>query len=224
VYKLCPDGKKVTTHWKSLLAPFYQGLAASQVFYATVSFRERYWVSLQDAAVMSEGVDASMQQAVERVHEACGVSLACVPQHVLQGLKTSQEGVPAGRNLLRRKEVSPQSLSQLMKSCPQWQSCLNAEEKCQVLAYLCRHGDHSLLHDLELLPLADGTFCKFSDREVYVCRDLGDLHLLPGIKSQLCYVTEPAGLQDHLMNLIPGINSILIFFQSNQCTHLWCTF
>jgi hypothetical protein len=170
-------------------------MAAHQAFFTHV--KEDHWVSLQDAVLMSSpaaDMGPDTEQAVVQVYEACHASLVRVPSHVIHGLKKSQEDTSA-LEPFSVTEVNPQTLSDLMRNHPAWQSDLTGKDKCLVLAYLCQHGDPSLLHDLKLLPLADGSFCTFSHHVVYVCRDARDLDLLPGIKSQLCYVGQESGLE-----------------------------
>ena len=102
--------------------------------------------------------------------------------------------------------VCPQHLSDLMKADNTWSAHLSGEQKCLVLGYLCCQGDSSLLEDLQLLPLADGTFCAYSDHVVYVCRDEQDLSLLPGLHDRMAFISQPEGLHGRLRHLAESGN------------------
>ena len=155
----------------------------------------------------------------DRVYEVSQVNLVRLPSHVLRGLteavlrtqQTSQQvSEPIrgeGLSTLNKFDVvCPQHLSDLMKMDNRWSASLSREQKCLVLDYLCCHGDPFLLEDLELLPLADGTFSACSDHVVHVCRGQQDLDLLPGLHDSLCFVTHPEGLHGRLQRLAESGN------------------
>ena len=152
--------------------------------------------------------------AVIQVYEVSQVNLVCLPRHVVDGLmeagltiRQASEHVNEqvrgeGRSSSNKFDVvCPQHLSNLMKIDKRWSASLSREQKCLVLDYLCRLGDPCHLEDLELLPLAGGTFCVCSDHVVHVCRDQKDLSLLPGLHDRLCFVTQPEGLHGRLQQL-----------------------
>ena len=215
LYELCPSPDKVSSRWQPLLAPLYGRLSLCPVFFTHV--KGDHWVCLQDAVVMTypdEGLSEAAAAAVVLVYEASQVSLVRLPRHLVDGLvgqgRTTQAvGEPAakddeGRCELRSKPrvVCPEHLSELMRADNAWSALLSSEQKCLVLDYLCRLlGDRRLLEDLQLLPLADGSFCACSDHEVLVCRDQQDLSLLPGLRNRLCFVTQPEGLLGRLQGL-----------------------
>jgi len=150
----------------------------------------------------AEALDAATEGAVVRVYEVCQVSLVRLPRHVIDGLKHShQESVSI-------TEESPSNVSNLMNRDERWRFSLTPEEKRQVLAYLCRPSEPLLLDGLELLPLADGPFCTFSDHTVFICRDSGDVDLLPGLQDNLCHVTQPRGLHELLQHLAQAGKSL----------------
>ena len=142
--------------------------------------------------------------AVVQVYEVSQVNLVRLLTHVLDGLtKTANEHVGRVDHLTLKTfdVVCPQHLSNLMKTDNRWSASLSREQKYLVLDYLCRLGDPCHLEDLELLPLAGGTFCVCSDHVVHVCRDQEDLSLLPGLHDRLCFVTHPMGLHERLQQL-----------------------
>ncbi|XP_070206302.1 sacsin-like [Littorina saxatilis] len=195
LYQLCPNPSKLTTHWQPLLAPFYQKLSASRLFFTQL--QGGYWVSLQEAVVMTspahDDLDEDTEVAVVEVYAECRVNLVRLPRHVLHGLnKVSATSVTV---------VRPEHLSSLMRADTAWSEKPSREQKCLILRYLCRHGDQSMLQGLELLPLADGSFCTPDDHVIHVCRDDQDLSLLPGLPDRLCHVTQPDGLQQCLQEL-----------------------
>lgn len=208
LYQLCPNHSKITTHWQPLLAPFYQKLSASQLFFTQL--QGGHWVSLHEAVVMTSPVhddlDEDTEVAVVEVYAVCQVNLVRLPRHVLHGMtEISVNSVTV---------VSPQHLSSLMRADTTWSGKLSREQKSLILRYLCRHGDQSMLQGLKLLPLVDGSFCKPDDHVVHVCRDDRDLSLLPGLHGRLCYVTQPDGLQKCLLGLAESGDYKLISIHS----------
>ncbi|XP_070206314.1 sacsin-like [Littorina saxatilis] len=195
LYQLCPNHSKLTTHWQPLLAPFYRKLSTSRLFFTQL--QGGYWVSLHEAVVMTspthDGLDEDTEVAVVEVYAVCRVNLVRLPRHVLHGMnEVSATSVTC---------VSPQHLSDLMQADTTWSGKLFSDQKCLILRYLCRHGDQPMLQGLELLPLADGSFCTPDDHVVHVCRDDQDLSLFLGLPDRLCHVTQPDGLQQCLQGL-----------------------
>ncbi|XP_070206295.1 sacsin-like [Littorina saxatilis] len=195
LYKLCPNHSKLTTHWQPLLAPFYQKLSVSRLFYTQL--KGGHWVSLQEAVLMTspahDDLDEDTEVAVVEVYAVCRVNLVRLPRHVLHGLnEVSVTSVTA---------VSPQHLSDLMRSNGTWSEKLSREKKSLILLYLCCHGNKSILLDLELLPLADGSFGMCNKHVAHVCRTQRELSILQGLHDRLCYVTSPDGLQQYLQEL-----------------------
>ena len=167
----------------------------------------------------AEGLSEAAAAAVVRVYEVSEVSLVRLPRHLVDGLAgqgqttqrtseqvgdhTTEEGSSSSN---KPRVVCPQHLSDLMKADNRWSASLSGEQHCLVLDYLCRHGDQHLLEDLQLLPLADGSFCACSDHVVHVCRDQQDLSLLPNLHDRLCFVTRPEGLLGRLRGLAESGN------------------
>ena len=156
--------------------------------------------------------------AVIQVYEVSQVNLVRLPRHVVDGLRAGMTTQEASEEICEQVRgvnhsssnkfdvVCPQHLSNLMKIDKRWSASLSREQKCLVLDYLCRLGDPCHLEDLELLPLAGGTFCVCSDHVVHVCRDQEDLSLLPGLHDRLCFVTQPEGLHECLRQLAKSGN------------------
>ena len=220
LYQVFPHWEKVSSRWQPLLIPLYQRLCTCPLFFTRV--RGGQWVQLRDAVVMTSPADELSEAAaaaVIRVYEVSQVNLVRLPSHVLRGLteavlrtqQTSQQVSESirgeGLSTLNKFDVvCPQHLSDLMKMDNRWSASLSREQKCLVLDYLCCHGDPFLLEDLELLPLADGTFSACSDHVVHVCRGQQDLDLLPGLHDRLCFVTHPEGLHGRLQRLAESGN------------------
>ena len=212
LYKLFPDPEKVTTHWKPLLAEFYRRVFATPLFFTQI--KGGNWLRHQDSILITspcEDADRATEDAIVQAFQACQANIVCLPPHVMQGLQTAAAALTAEENkdavegdAARPDGITmacPQSLASTLKTHTEWMESLSPSHKHLILLYLCRHGDGSLLENLKLLPLADGTFCTCSDVEVHVCRDEQDLSLFPGLHHQLCYVSQPPGLLKMLRSL-----------------------
>ncbi|KAK7488212.1 hypothetical protein BaRGS_00020519, partial [Batillaria attramentaria] len=204
VYGICPNPKRVTYHWEPLLQTFYQQFAGRDFFFTRV--RGGNWLALQDGVLMTprDGEADGAMLAVTRVYEACEENLVKLPHHVICGLQDAFKEDWTSRHLPGSTDrhfevVSPEHLSNMMRGDTRWQD-LSADDKRLVLYYLCSQDDLSTLDDLQLIPLANGTFSTFPT-PVHVCRDLRDLELLPGLEDRLCFVTQPEGLHDLLLQL-----------------------
>lgn len=131
---------------------------------------------------------SDVKKTIFGLMQKLNIDLVDVPEHIVDVLKSKHLSI---------QTVSPDFICQSMKSNSAYKSC-TSEEKLDILSYLISDSGFSRLHGLELLPLTNGCFCSYNNRNqnnhVFVCKE--EVHLFPGQEEK--FVRQ--GLKDEVYN------------------------
>ena len=195
-YKTWPKVELLkNTHWESILSPLFSSLLKNKVIW---SINYHQWVTPTTATYKPR--TGELLGIVDTVLTACGVVLAEVPAHVCEAFDYSEPHVPV------TEVVTPALVRDKLRDCPKSYASIRSSDKRKLLSY-CLSDDppcYNDLHNLNLLPLADGTFTAFQPARataVYVCTPECPTHLLPGLEHELVDVTDDPDLHAKLVRV-----------------------
>ena len=203
-YAAWPDVTSVDDRWRPLVKPLYSMLVQQPVCYTPA--KGGHWVPLAEAVLqyfgselvarLGVGNEDEVLRTVVKVYSLTGQNLVKLPDHVLRTLR--HHALLGDVNV-----INPLHVLDLLPACL---DRLEDADKLSLLHYLCCHDDAlRLLRNQPLLPLQNGSFGAFQDRErrspvTYFCRE--ELVLLfPGVESQFCRVGVCPALRQHLYRL-----------------------
>ena len=182
------------THWESILSTLFSSLLKNKVIW---SINYHQWVTPTTATYKPR--TGELLGIVETVLTACGVVLAEVPAQVWEAFDYSEPQVPV-------TEVTPVLVRGKLRDCPKSYASISSSDKKELLSY-CLSDDspcYNDLHNLNLLPLADGTFTAFQPATataVYVCTPECPTYLLPGLEHKLVDVADDPDLHARLVGV-----------------------
>ena len=162
------------TPWSLVTGQFFQLIFQWECLWAQKCNR---WVRVDQAVTVSDS-DA-VAEVVWRVLTACGVQLCGVPDHVLEVLPTC-----------RVQQLSPAFACSTLQNNSFAYQREDYNDKLDLLRF-CLHETKNflILHGLELLPMANGTFVCFNSSRLaancYICSNDFPRKLLPNIDDKL---------------------------------------
>ena len=175
--------------WSGLLKPFYEDFFREEVVWSESS---KKWVLPKLACYLPQ--DNELDPGVYYTLKDIGLNLASVPDHIL-------EAITKYMNCDEIVQVTPRFTRDTLRNNV---ICCSHERKLSLLIYCLSDNSHDDLNDLELLPLADGSFTSFKDKKtakVYVCTQECPQHLLPNLHHKLVDLTENESLQNHFVKI-----------------------
>ncbi|KAM5132594.1 sacsin-like [Mantella aurantiaca] len=199
-YDIWPDPER-TRHkkiWHKLTRQVAENLTKEKVLQMVDQSR---WITASDAIFLLEGEfeDEETFSCLEEVLLLVGVTLVKVPRHVSSTLQLATVLVV----------VSPPSVRWFLHKGG-WQA-LAHEKKLVILKYAISDGQYNELLNLQLLPLADGTFTSFqrpaSNGMVYIDSKDFPRILLPGLAHRFI----PENLSEDLHLFFTKIGKAKIF-------------
>ena len=177
VYKAWPDVSEVDTKWKGMIKRFFCEFLNGNVVYTAANNGK--WIKICEAIFdrPSETVDA--QEIVQNVLLKANINIVTVPQHVKEGISNYYTGFSS--------EVTPAIVRHALRSINATYTEFERNEKLLLLGYLLKDDNFRNLYDLQLLPISDGSFLKFSwctnDQDViYITSEEHPKSLLPGLE------------------------------------------
>ncbi|XP_071959409.1 sacsin-like [Antedon mediterranea] len=156
VYQTWPDMEKVAYPWKELMCPeLFKLLLNEKVFFSEVG--EGEWISTKTAIF----------DLLEKVPE----ETQCLISKLLLKNKTPIVSIKHYPNIIKTVEkygnrITPQLVRDTLRNV--CLSSLTSCEKINLLEYLLDDDDFIDLQGFELLPVADGSFCKFASGDTNV--------------------------------------------------------
>ncbi|KAK7495374.1 hypothetical protein BaRGS_00013313 [Batillaria attramentaria] len=192
-YSIWPDISRADARWRLLAENVYRKLATKSCFFTEADGGK--YIRLNQAVLsrFPSEVPLDVAKTIVNVCKKNSVNLVELPAHVEKDLDL--QGF-----LAHVRCVNPNDVCRLLHNCLH---DLNREERLNVLEYLCLLGATSDLENLELLPLADGTFGVFSRRspnEIYWC-DERLLSLFPDMLSRFCDTNLQSALRQYLFRI-----------------------
>ena len=159
--------------WKKLIDPFFSKLLEHTAVYTDAGSGR--WITVREA-VFDQLDQSETKEVLLRVLLAANVPVVFVPKHVIRAI-TCYTSV---------KEVNPSLVRSSMKEIPSCYKKLNRHEKLLLLNFCLEDGKIESLFDLELLPISDGKFIKFTSQSkpVYICSVEHPRELFPGLEDR----------------------------------------
>ncbi|XP_051998790.1 sacsin-like [Xyrauchen texanus] len=157
VYNIWPDLTK-TVHvdrWHKVAKDILKCLFQYEIFH--LADNEKIWVSLSDAVFPDNTICSDTMSAVSKLLIKKGENLVTVPEHVLKDVK----GTFARSDTL--KIVTPSFVRDVLHRSDM--ENLSKDDKYSLLEFVLSDERYTELQGLKLLPLSDGTFTSFSDKE-----------------------------------------------------------
>ena len=172
--------------------------------------RQKKWVLPKLACYLPQ--DNELDLGVYYTIKDIGLNLASVPDHIL-------EVITKYMNCDEIVQVTPRFTRATLRNNV---ICCSHERKLALLIY-CLSDNSYELNDLELLPLADGSFTSFKDKKtakVYVCTQECPQHLLPNLHHKLVDLTENESLQNHFVKIARGERTQLVMLSEDDLVEL----
>ena len=178
-YKAWPCVQQLRhSQWKALLTPVFDIIMKYQVIFSKHVGYSGEWVNPLVAVYKPR--EGQLNEVVTTVLSKSGVKLAKVPANVWSAFDHA---------CMSATEVSPSFVRDKLRANQGSYDCITSTDKLELLRYCMSDEpyDGDELVDLQLLPLADGTFTAFEDESscVYVCTSECPKYLLPGLSHKL---------------------------------------
>ena len=200
-YGCWPDIEKVEgTPWNGLLQPFYQLMLHSNQAVYTPSGGK--WIKINEGIFIW---DSDIPQAVQDAVVSCRVNLVKLNEICSNALSQYYGNVT---------ELTPALVKRCLKGNICAYNAMSSFEKYSILEYCLSDNLYYDLVGLELLPLLNGSFCKFippqnssAINNVYISSDVCPSTLLPDLKHIL--VNCSGSLQNKLTQIAKKGNTQL---------------
>ncbi|XP_019945613.2 sacsin [Paralichthys olivaceus] len=160
VYDLWPDIAQIQhkDKWYAFGLDVLSHLFSQDVALLSLAKDERTFVTLSEAVFPCNGPTSSeMLDAIKNTLVSCGENLVTLPGPVARAIN---EACPYLSSL---KHVTPAFLRDILRSIGVHN--IPKDDKLCVLEYILSDGKYRELEGLQLLPLNDGSFRSFTDRE-----------------------------------------------------------
>ena len=202
-YKAWPDVNRLRgSHWEDVLTSLFQTLLNNSVIWSAPLGQSGEWVLPTNAVYVPKSQE--LISIVERTLTSCGVKLADVPTCVWDAFSHVRTSVTS---------VSPKLVRDKLRTYPNSYTSIDAVGKCELLKYCLSDGisDCNELANLQLLPLANGTFAAFQtssylfNPSIYLCTPESPRYLLPNLDSKLVDASSDPTLQ-HLLTQVANSN------------------
>ncbi len=191
IMHMMPDPKIVRGHWNILMDPLYRVLLQQDVLYSEV--RGGKWIKPQEAVLEDDTQTAEEKDTVNALLVQGGENIVKLPKY-LKAVLDDYGYQP--------QVVSPAMVRQVLQNCPSVCHGLSRNKKLCVLQYILKDKNFSNLHEIPLLPLADGTFGVFMNpyclSEVYVIKNKSQRLILQGLEK----ILMDDNLDRHLNDLL----------------------
>ena len=193
VYQCWPVTHHVKqTPWAGLLKPLFVKLLYSK---SVVHVNPSDWISLSNAALVPNGT--TLPDSVQVLLESLGmkvVTLTAEQWNVLNEYYSNE-----------LHTITPRVVRYLIRNNNHIYSNYSVSVKVELLHYCLSDRSYSDLSDLELIPIANGTFIKFSSPRVYSY--FSSLSTPP-------YVCTSSIRHD----LLPGVDNVMVDLLDNDAT------
>ena len=159
------------SNWNLITQPLFEILFKWKCLW---SQKCKKWVGLNQDVVIIDG-DDDPPDVVKTVLTACGLKVCDIPKHVSKAISHLVQHVSP--NLVRKSLKN--NVNAYCEECNY--------QKHILLRYCLLDEDYSNLDGIELLPLSDNTFIKFSRyaNRCYICTQHFPRKLLPNIDNEL---------------------------------------
>lgn len=160
VYYLWPDIAQVQhkDKWYTIALDVLRQLFRQNVAVLSLAKDERMFITPSEAVFPCNGpTSTDILAAIKRTLVSCGENLVTLPGSVARAI---DEAYPQLNTL---KKVTPTFLRETLHRIDV--NNISTEDKLSLLEYILSDGKYSELEGIQLLPLIDGSFRSFTDRE-----------------------------------------------------------
>ncbi|KAM7407589.1 hypothetical protein PAMA_003352 [Pampus argenteus] len=160
VYDLWPDITQIQhkEKWHAIALDVLHHLFRENVAVLSLARDERKFISLGEAVFPCNGpTKPDILAAIKRTLVSCGENLVTLPGSVARAIN---EAYP---HLDTLRHVTPAFLKDVLHRVGVHN--ISKEDKLSLLEYILSDGKYRELQGLQLLPLSDGSFRSFTDRE-----------------------------------------------------------
>lgn len=160
VYELWPDIAQIQhkDKWYAVALDVLQQLFRQDVAVLSLSRDERMFISPSEAVFPCNGpTSPDILTAIKNTLVICGENLVTLPGHIAKAIN---ETYP---HLSTLQHVTPTFIRGILYKIDL--SNISTNDKLYLLEYILGDGKYTELRGLQLLPLSDGSFRSFTDRE-----------------------------------------------------------
>ena len=215
-YKAWPIVRDLrSTHWEGLLQPLFSKLLKSDVVWSEAIMQPGEWVIPTVAVYIPQSINR-LEAVVEKTLTHCGVKLAKVPHCIRNTFSFAKIEV---------NEVSPKFVRDSMRANVSSYRSVDSIGKHELLRYCLSDANYADLDQLELLPLANGSFQMLQvfhsgTNLVYLCTSDCPRSLLPNLDHKLVDLSSDADLYKSLTNVANSSHSQLRVLGSSHIASL----
>ena len=181
----CVETTSRDPNWKLMLKPLLDLVFGWEFLWANWC---NVWVGIESATIVTD--ITSVQQVVLRVLTRCELNLVNLPSNIFKALKDYYES--------ELEVLTPALCRNTLHDCVESYEVETNNEKLELLYYclLQIENDYDDLHGLELLPLADESFIKFTSvndensKIRYICSEQFPKEILPSLERRLVDVKQ----------------------------------
>uniref|UniRef100_A0A8P4GF61 HEPN domain-containing protein n=1 Tax=Dicentrarchus labrax TaxID=13489 RepID=A0A8P4GF61_DICLA len=160
VYDLWPDIAQIRhkDKWLAFALDVLQHLFRQNVAVLSLARDERMFITPSEAVFPCNGpTSPDILAAIKRTLVSCGENLVTLPSSVARAI---EEAYPHVNTL---KHVTPAFLRDILRTSGV--DFISEDDKLCLLEYILSDGKYRELEGLQLLPLSDGSFRSFTDRQ-----------------------------------------------------------
>ncbi|KAM9850768.1 sacsin [Aulostomus maculatus] len=160
IYDLWPDVAQIQhkEKWFDIARDVLLHLFKDNMAILSLVKDERKFIPLKEAVLPCNGpTSLEILAAIERTLVACGENLVTLPSNVARAINKAYPDLSA------LKQVTPAFLRDVLRRVGV--KNISKNDKLCLLEYLLSDGQYTELQGLQLLPLSDGSFRSFTDRE-----------------------------------------------------------
>lgn len=158
VYSLWPDISQVQLKdkWQDVALDVFHHLFGQDMAVLSLAKDETKFIPLSKAVLPCNGpTSTDTLAAIKRTLVSCGENLVTLPARVLRAIENGSHTSP--------KLVTPAFLRDILHRSGV--ANISKEDKLSLLEYILKDGKYKKLRGLQLLPLSDGSFKSFTDRD-----------------------------------------------------------
>ncbi|MEQ2301260.1 hypothetical protein AMECASPLE_034081, partial [Ameca splendens] len=158
VYNLWPDVTQMQhkDKWLNIAVEVFHHLFNENMAVLTLARDETQFIPLSEAVIPCNGPTKSETlSAIKRTLVSCGENLVSLPATVVRAIESYAHTYP--------KHVTPSFLREVLHRSGVHN--ISKEDKLCILEYILSDGQYRELVGLQLLPLSDGSFRSFTNKE-----------------------------------------------------------
>ncbi|KAK6188437.1 hypothetical protein SNE40_004610 [Patella caerulea] len=187
LYALLPNRSKVSEDWISIIYPVYQHLYSLNCIYT--KNRQGRWICPTEAVFADHG----MSSTIEDIYILHDINIAKVKEYIVESFEEHGD----------LKHASSEELKVELLKQGKYQD-MNPDQKINLILYFLDQKS-TLLEDLKLLPLADGTFTTFTKdsnaQRIYICGADIRQKMFPNMEAHFVEFGLQQGLERKLLKL-----------------------